>query len=106
MAQETDTNQDSQDLEVTARAAEVSRDWILKAARLPGKSLHLAIALQFNVLDQRKRRVELGNITWLRFGVDRNSKYRSLAWLESAGLIAVERKIGRAPLVTILDDGP
>jgi hypothetical protein len=103
MAQETDAGQENRDLEVTAQETEVSRDWILKAARLPGKSLHLAIALQFNVLDERKRRVELGNVAWQRFGVDRNSKYRSLAWLESAGLIAVERKIGRAPLVTILD---
>lgn len=105
MAQKTDTKQENQDLEVTVRKTEVSRAWILKAARLPGKSLHLAIALQFEAFDQCKREVELGNVAWQRFGVDRNSKYRSLAWMESMGLIAVERKIGRAPVVTILDSG-
>jgi hypothetical protein len=38
-----------------------------------------------------------------RFGLDRNAKYRGLAWLEQARLIAVERKLGRPPLVRILD---
>jgi hypothetical protein len=78
----------------------------MKAARLPGKSLHLAIALQLAAFDQRKREVQLGNVAWQRFGVDRNAKYRSLTWMEGARLIAVERKIGRAPIVTILDDVP
>ncbi len=106
MARQTETNPKNRDLEVTANGAGVSRDWILRAARLPGKSLHLAIALQFAAFDQRKRQVELGNVAWQRFGVDRNSKYRSLTWMENLGLIAVERKIGRAPIVTILDAEP
>jgi hypothetical protein len=49
------------------------------------------------------RAVPLSNITSLRFGLDRNAKYRALAWLEEAGLISVERKAGHAPLVTILE---
>jgi hypothetical protein len=51
---------------------------------------------------QNSRAVALTNITSLRFGLDRNAKYRALAWLEKAGLISVVRKAGRAPLVTIL----
>jgi hypothetical protein len=47
--------------------------------------------------------VPLSNLSTLRFGLDRNAKYRGLAWLEQAGLVAVKRKLGRAPLVTILD---
>jgi hypothetical protein len=37
--------------------------------------------------------------------LDRNAKYRGLAWLEQAGLVTVERKIGRPPMVTIMDVG-
>jgi hypothetical protein len=47
--------------------------------------------------------VPVSNITGLQFGLDRNAKYRALEWLESANLIAVERRAGRAPIVTILE---
>jgi hypothetical protein len=46
--------------------------------------------------------VELGNIATLEFGLDRNAKYRTLAWLEKAGLVKVERRRGRPPIVTLL----
>jgi hypothetical protein len=49
--------------------------------------------------------VALSNMDSLRFGLDRNAKYRGLSWLERAGLIKVERKLGRAPMVTILEGG-
>ena len=49
--------------------------------------------------------VYLNNILCLRFGVDRNAKYRALVSLEGAGLIVVKRKRGRSPLVTILNEG-
>jgi len=77
--------------------------WLSSAARLPGKSLHVAVALCVLRGSQKSRVVPLSNITSLRFGLDRNAKYRALAWLEEAGLIAVERKLGRAPVVTILE---
>jgi hypothetical protein len=38
----------------------------------------------------------------LRFGVQRKAAYRCLAALESAGLVAVDRRPGRCPEVTIL----
>lgn len=87
-------------------AGGVSRDWILRAARLPGKSLHLATALQFAIFDQGRRDVMLGNVAWQAFGVDRNAKYRSLTWMENEGLINVERRMGRAPVVIILEIRP
>jgi hypothetical protein len=77
-------------------------EWLANAALVPGKSLHLAVALCFLVRGRRTRQVEIGNLAANQFGLDRNSKYRALAWLESAGLVRVERKIGRSPLVTIL----
>ena len=78
-------------------------DWLSRAAKLPGRSLHVSIALWFVAGLTRSREVPLSNLSSARFGLDRNAKYRALAWLEKAGLIAVERKLGRAPLVTILE---
>ena len=77
--------------------------WLTVAARLPGKSLHVGIALWLEAGLRKSAVVPLSNVTGRLFGLDRNSKYRGLDWLEGVGLIAVERKLGRAPVVTILD---
>src|SRR5688500_18820280 len=74
--------------------------WLEAAASLPGKSLHAGVALWYAAGLTRSRSVPLSNISGLRFGLDRNAKYRALGWLEGAGLIIVERKFGRAPIVT------
>ena len=79
--------------------------WLEAAASLPGKSLHAGVALWYAAGLTRSRTVLLSNIAGLRFGLDRNAKYRALSWLEGAGLIRVERKLGRAPVVTILESG-
>jgi hypothetical protein len=71
--------------------------------RLPGKSLHLATVLQSLAKAQSTRQVELSNVVCQEFGLTRNAKYRALGWLEEAGLVRVECKLGRSPLVTILD---
>jgi hypothetical protein len=78
-------------------------EWLSTAARLPGKSLHVGIALWFMGELQKSRSVPLSNMAGLRFGLDRNAKYRALVWLERAGLVKVERKLGRAPIVTLID---
>jgi hypothetical protein len=52
---------------------------------------------------KKTRVVPVSNLTGLLFGLDRNAKYRGLTWLESANLIAVERRAGRATVVTILE---
>lgn len=76
--------------------------WLETAARLPGRSLHAGLALWYAAGLTRSAIVPLSNISGFRFGLDRNAKYRALEWLEGAGLIKVERKLGRAPVVTIL----
>ena len=78
-------------------------DWLERAARLPGKSMHLAVVLQRLATSTHTRRVALGNATCLRFGLTRNAKYRALRSLEEAGLVAVTRKLGRSPIVTLID---
>lgn len=75
--------------------------WIETAARLPGRSLHTGLALWYAAGLTNSASVSLSNVSSLLFGLDRNAKYRALAWLEEAGLITVERKLGRAPLVTL-----
>jgi hypothetical protein len=83
-------------------AGPISIAWLSAAAHLPGKSLHVGVALWFTSGLQGSPVVSLTNSDSLRFGLDRNAKYRALTWLEEAGLIAVERRLGRAPRVTIL----
>jgi hypothetical protein len=80
--------------------------WLSAAARLPGKSLHTGVALWCEAGSATSSTIPLSNVYSLEFGVDRNAKYRALAWLERAGLVTVERKIGRAPVVTILPPEP
>lgn len=78
-------------------------DWLSRAAALPGRSLHVAIAVWFMAGLKKTSVVPVSNITGLQFGLDRNAKYRALDWLENANLIKVERRAGRAPIVTILE---
>ncbi len=78
-------------------------NWLSHAATLPGRSLHVAIAVWFMAGLKNARIVPMSNITALQFGLDRNAKYRALEWLESADLISVQRKAGCAPVVTILE---
>ena len=75
----------------------------MTAAKLPGRSLHVGIVLWYAAGTLGSASVHLSNTLCLRFGLDRNAKYRALRSLEGAGLIAVKRKRGRSPLVTILD---
>ena len=45
----------------------------------------------------------LSNTALARYGVSRETKRRALAKLEAAGLIMVERRLGRATIVTLLN---
>ena len=77
--------------------------WLSRAARLPGKALHVAIAVYYLAGLKRRRTVALSGKVSAELGVDRHSKYRALKWLEEAGLVRVKRHPGRNPLVTILE---
>ena len=77
--------------------------WLQAAARLPGRSLHVAMVLWHAARHSTSSSVNLSNALCQRFGLDRNAKYRALSLLEGAKLVAVERRRGRSPLVTILD---
>ena len=81
-----------------------SISWLKAAARLPAKTFHVAVALWFLRAWASSRSTSLTNLETQKFGVDRNAKYRGLAYLEKAKLVSVVRRVGRAPTVTILDE--
>jgi len=78
----------------------------IRAARLPGKALHVAMCLHFEVMVQRKKTVTLNNKLLHDCQVSADSKRRALAALEKAGLIRVERYAHATPDVTWLDERP
>ena len=51
---------------------------------------------------RRKGSLKLSNGTLLEDGISRQSKWRGLADLERRGLITVERRPNRSPIVTLL----
>lgn len=77
-------------------------DWIGRAACLPGKTLHVALALQYLAGLQKTHTVKLGAKALVVMGVARDAKYEALDRLQEAGLITVERARGRIPVVTML----
>jgi len=77
-------------------------EWMTKAARVEGKTLHVGIALWFLAGLKRSRKVTLFQSKLRLFGVGRQASYRALCRLEAAGLVSVERHRGRSPIVTIL----
>jgi hypothetical protein len=83
----------------------ISLAWLGRAAALPGKSLHVGLAVWYLSGLTKSRTVKLASATGRIFGADRYAVRRALMELEKVGLAAVERHPGRAPLVTILDVG-
>jgi hypothetical protein len=79
--------------------------WLERAGRLQGKALHLGIALWFAAVRSRGKNpaVVLTDALAGRFGLkSRTTRSRSVEALEGAGLVRVERRSGRAPVLTIL----
>lgn len=77
--------------------------WLERAAQLPGKTIHAALGLWYvrSVTGREQFTVKRG--TWERLNLTRQAYYRALRDLEAQGLITVERKPGRYPLVRLLD---
>ena len=78
-------------------------NWLAKAARLPGKALHVAIAIWFWVGIKKSCTVGLSNVGVKVFGISRYSKKRGLKSLELAKLVIVKQHTGCAPIVTVVD---
>ena len=79
-------------------------NWIIKAGKLPGKTLHLAIQMWFlvGVLKNKTIRVNLSKIS-RELRISRMTLIKSMKALENAGLITVQRIPGQKSIVTIND---
>ena len=83
--------------------------WLGRAAALPGKALHLAVALWFEAGRRpgKPAAVGLSERTYRRFGLTaRNTRARALRALAGAGLVRVEVRVGRPTVVTVLAAPP
>ena len=78
-------------------------DWLVKAMRLSGKALHVALILWQEAGFHRVKTVKLRTSVVDKVGFSRRSARRALKQLESAGLIETERKPGQLTTVRIMD---
>jgi hypothetical protein len=77
-------------------------DPLHRAAKLPGRTLHLYLAIRHRCDLQRSQTTTLPS-TYLRsWGIDKHAKSRALEKLEGERLITVDRCPGRTPVVTLL----
>lgn len=76
--------------------------WLAMAAKLPGKTLHVAMALWWRHGMARGKPFKLTQTALEAMNVERDAASAGLARLEQAGLIQVERKPGQRPTVAML----
>jgi hypothetical protein len=79
-------------------------NWLTAAAKLRGKApLTVALAIWFEAGRKRSKEIRLTAAILRRFGVNRKAKYTALASLENAGLVRIQRRPRKNPIVTVLD---
>ncbi|MCH7688492.1 MAG: hypothetical protein IH899_17725 [Planctomycetes bacterium] len=77
-------------------------NWLQIASGLPGRTLHVGLAIWFLVGLKKRQEVQVTNRSLARFSVLPDAYRRGLSQLEAAGLVAVKRKPGCCARVTIL----
>ena len=80
--------------------------WFQRACQLPGKAPVLASVLWYLHRLKKSKPFALAQARLDGFGITRQAKYRALEALEAAGLVSVERRPKKSPIVTILDRPP
>jgi hypothetical protein len=77
--------------------------WIEAAASLPGRALHVGLAVWVAAVMDHSNRARLTRRHLARFAVPYDAGRRGLLVLERAGLVYAERHTGRCPVVTLLE---
>lgn len=77
-------------------------DWLERASALPGKALHVALTLLYLMSLRRSSQVRFSQATLRRMSTSRDASYDGLARMAEAGLIHLDKRPGRAHLVTLL----
>lgn len=80
----------------------IPMNWIQAAIPLGRKSINVVLAVWFLAGFKRENKVKLTAATLVDFDVTPQAARAILRRFESAGLIRVDRKRGRSPIVTIL----
>ena len=81
----------------------VRTDWLAKAACLPGRTLHYALAL-LSLTNNGSSIVVPTRWTLTRYGISADLATKALTRLIESGLVRSERRRGKVPVVTILDN--
>lgn len=83
----------------------VQMPWIwldaLASVNAPGSAYRLAAYLLYEAWRRDSDRIKLANVSLGERGVTRFSKYRALPYLRKAGLIAMDGRPKRSPIVTL-----
>ena len=77
--------------------------WLEKAGGLPGKTLHVAVALWFAHGFEKQSRFRFTPKWYVWLNIGPHALRRALQRLKEAGLIRLEYRPGRSPIVTLLD---
>jgi hypothetical protein len=78
--------------------------WLIAAANLPGKALHIATALWFWSGIKRSTTFDLPLNTIRDMGVSRQTCYAQLKAMEKAGLLSIQSRSGKKPAITLIED--
>ena len=78
-------------------------EWLAAAAKLPGKTLNVALALWWLHGMSASKPFKLTQKALDRLNVSRETAGDCLVRLEQRGLIRVVRKVGRSPVISIPD---
>ena len=81
----------------------ICTEWLSIAGNLPGKTLQVGLALWLAKGVERKARFKFTPKWYGMFELSPATVSRSLQRLRESGLIRVENRPGRAPVVTMLD---
>ncbi len=80
-------------------------EWEAAAARLPGKSLHVARALWYiSGLSKTSTGIKMQSKVLGLLGVSHKAYNRCLRLLQTAGLVRVQRSPGQTPVISILEE--
>ena len=78
--------------------------WLVVAANLPGKALHIGIALWFWSGIKKSGTFVFSCNTIRDLGISRQTCYAQLKAMEKAGLLSIEARKGKKPQITLLLD--
>lgn len=78
--------------------------WLIAAANLTGKALHIANALWFWSGIKKSTTFDLPLNTIKDMGVSRQTCYAQLKAMEKAGLLSIKARKGKKPEVTLIVD--